>query len=883
VKTLFALALAAAALLPQDAKKVVAVRAARVYTVSGGVIERGVIVIEDGKIADVRASGEIPPGATLIDAPEEIVVPGLIDAHTSLAEDGRDAEESVAPDVRASDGYDFYASNWRLLSGGVTTVGLTPGSQRLLSGRGAVIKTAGRGPRERTLAAARGLRVTLGEAPKNPPTIFTPPVPASADDPIRPAKRQYPASRMGAFAALRQAGPGLKAAGQPFWVQAQNEDDLIKVCLLAEELGVGLVLLDAAEAPRIADLLSARKVPVVYGAGYAPGRRDLSDGSRPSLEAAGSLEGAAALARAGVRFALHAPEDADLSELLFIAAAAVRAGLPEADALAAVTLRPAEILGVADRVGALRKGADADLVFLSADPFAASSTVRRVMVDGEMVFVRKETDVQTYRAVRDTSAKGKDLLVIRGARILTVTQGVIPDGEVFVEAGKIVHVGRGRPVPAHAKVVEAAGLTLVPGFVDADSHLGFHADRTEAGLRAPRAASAPPQAAVAPSSLVRLDDPALREAAASGVTAILLAPDASGVCSVVKLSGSLVRDAAALKFTVQGGGAGYQALKETLTRGKRYHDEWEAFEKAKREPPRPADPLSGPWKGTLEAPEHGVKAEFTAELKLDGTRVSGSFQSSVTGGAAEAAEGTFDGTELKLAKGSGTLKAELALRLAAPDLLKGTWRVTGGPAELKGTAEARRAPPAPAGPKAEPKKDDALEPYRKLFAKEIPPLVEVRDAPGIEAATRALRGDFGLDAVILGGADAAFAGDLIFDRSAGAVLGPDFIAERKGARVNAAEALASQGVVLSFSSSGHSSTRHLPLTAAWAVRNGMDPFDALKALTIAPARLLKLEGRLGAIERGRDADLVLFAGDPFAPTSRVRMVIIDGKIVHEAR
>jgi imidazolonepropionase-like amidohydrolase len=69
--------------------------------------------------------------------------------------------------------------------------------------------------------------------------------------------------------------------------------------------------------------------------------------------------------------------------------------------------------------------------------------------------------------------------------------------------------------------------------------------------------------------------------------------------------------------------------------------------------------------------------------------------------------------------------------------------------------------------------------------------------------------------------------------------------------------------------------------AAYAVRHGMDPFDALKTITISPARLLKLDARLGAIERGRDADLVLLTGDPLALSSRVKVVLIDGKIVFE--
>ncbi len=896
------LALAGAA--PQ-AGPVVIVRAGRIHTGTGQTIDRGTIVIEAGKISAVLAEGaSVPPGGKVVDASGEVVVPGLVEAHASLADLGLDAPESVAPEIRAIDGYDFYASARRLLSGGVTTIYVTPGSKRLLSGTGAVLKTAGRNPAARTLAASHGLRVTLGEPPKNPPPLFRPPVSPSAENPLLPALRQYPASRMGQFAALRRAAaePGpLRDRSQPLMVAAANEDDLVKAVLLGEELGLRIVLLGAQEAPSIADLLIERKIPVVYNAGFAPGRRDLSDASRPGLEARGSVEGAAALRGAGVRLALTAPEDGDLPDLLFIAAAAVRAGMAEQDALAAVTRVPAEILGVADRVGSIAPGRDADLVFLSGEPAASSTVVRRVLVDGEEVFARKDSDVATYRAVRDVTGPGRDILAVRGGRILTVTQGVLPDGLLLVQKGKIAYVGRSRPIPAGARIVEAAGLTVVPGFIDLGSHLGFHVDRTEEGLRKGKAPAVPSSLVAAPATLVRLDDPEFREVAASGVTSVLLSPEGTGVCSVVKLSGekgAVLREVAALRFVARGGTAGYQALKDQLQRGRKYHDDWEAWEKAKREPPpKPApaeaakaqDPVTGTWQGAFESADPPSKAEFSAELRLAGSRVTGTLRVPLLGAQPEAVEGTFVNLELKFETTRPGPKAEAAAKLVAPDRLKGTWRLTAPGRNLQGSFEAQRTPAAETAPAAprpeakEPAKDEALEPYRKLFAREIPALVAAPDLPAVEAALRAFHGDFQLDPVVVGGDDVAYAGDPLFSRGAGAVLGPGFLVERRGAKVNSAEALASQGVPVAFASGGKSSTRELPLLAAYSVRHGMDPFDALKTLTVHPARLLKLEARLGALERGRDGDLVLLTGDPMSLSSRVKMVVVDGKIVFEAR
>ena len=522
-------------------------------------------------------------------------------------------------------------------------------------------------------------------------------------------------------------------------------------------------------------------------------------------------------------------------------------------------------------------------MFLSAEPFAPGAVVRRVMVNGEVVFERKEADVQTYRALRDSSGKARDLLAIKGARILSVTQGILPDGLVFLEGGKITYVGRGRPIPPNARTIDAAGLTLVPGFVDFGSHLGFHVDRTDAGLRRSRSSGAPATTIVAPSALIQLDDPAFHAVAAAGVTSVVLAPETSGVCSVIKLGAKavVVREVAALKFSAQGGTAGYQALKDQLAAGRKYHDDWEAYERNKREPASARDPVTGTWKGALESPEQTTKMEFVLELKLDAAtlKVGGTLQAPAGSGTPEAVEGSFDQGDLKLEQAKPA-KVEFAMKVQGPDHLKGTW----ASALRKGTLECRREPlPVASKPEAkEPKKDEALEPYRKLFTKEIPAIVAARDLAAIENVVKAFRQDHGLELILAGAEDAAFAGDAAFARGASLALGPEFLRDRRGAKINAAEVLAAQGVPISFATGGATASAQLPLLAAYAVRNGLEPFDGLKALTVNPARMLKLDARIGSVERGRDADLVLFTGDPFAPSSRVKVVIVDGKIVYEA-
>jgi imidazolonepropionase-like amidohydrolase len=445
---------------------------------------------------------------------------------------------------------------------------------------------------------------------------------------------------------------------------------------------------------------------------------------------------------------------------------------------------------------------------------------------------------------------------------------------VLIEGGKITFVGRGRPIPAGAKILDVPRGAVAPGFIDFGAWMGLDAERTERAARAePRGTSAVVTAS--PSLLARLAGADFDAARASGVTAALLAPEGGGPCGLVRLTpgrATVLRETAALKVPVRGGTAGLGALRETLSRARKYHDEWEAHERAKKErEAKASDPISGRWTGTLEG-----KTDFTLELKLDGAKASGTFQSAVTAGVAEPVEGSYEKEELKLSRKRDGFEVELALKLAAAHTLKGTWRTLASGKETKGTLEAKRAVEEAKAPRRE----DAFEPWRKVFRREIPVIAVARDLPAIEAALKALREERELDVVLAGAEDAAWAGDALAGKSAAVALAPELVLrERRGAEVNAAEALAAQGVPVAFASGG--AARELPLGAAWAVRHGLDPADALRAMTATPARLLRMESRIGAIERGRDADLVVFDGDPFAPASRVKWVLIEGKIVVE--
>jgi len=277
--------------VPAIAAEPQAFRAARLWPGDGLPIADAVLIVRDGKIVAVgkRADVVIPADAVVHDLGEATIIPGLIAGETSLADKGRDDLHALTPHHRAIDGFDFYADFSGPLSGGVTTVQLSPGSKRLLPGQGAVVKLFGDDPAARTLREVEGVRVMLGDAFKNPPRIYEPPVGAvSVDRPLEATKPQLAGSLASAIAGLRasfQAAraepnsrvPYLRAmaesgsAKQPVRVTAPGVADVQAALALAKEFDLRLILVE----PNVQkDKLAAWKphvTGVVLSCGIRPG------------------------------------------------------------------------------------------------------------------------------------------------------------------------------------------------------------------------------------------------------------------------------------------------------------------------------------------------------------------------------------------------------------------------------------------------------------------------------------------------------------------------------------------------------------------------------------------------------------------------------------
>ena len=380
-----------------------------VHTMDGLTIPNGYVAVSGDKIARVGPMEECPghwEGETL-DAAQGHIVPGFVDAHCHLGmfgdalgfegDDGNESTDPCTPHLRAIDGVNPMDRCFRdARLAGVTTVLTGPGSANPISGQFVAMKTAGRWLDDMVIKAPAAMKLALGENPKL----------------TYHERHETPTTRMATAAIIRENlakaveyREKLERAAQdeeedkpdydakleallpvirgelPVHIHAHRADDMATGIRICKEFGLKYVLVHGTEGHLIPDLLAQEGAGVITGP-------CLTDRSKPELMHQ-SLETPAILQRFGVKVAICTDHpETPIQYLPLCAAMAIRGGMDPESALACVTIRAAELAGVADRVGSLAPGKDADVTVTSAHPLNWLSRMRLVVMDGKVVHGR---------------------------------------------------------------------------------------------------------------------------------------------------------------------------------------------------------------------------------------------------------------------------------------------------------------------------------------------------------------------------------------------------------------------------------------------------------------------------------------------------------------
>jgi imidazolonepropionase-like amidohydrolase len=409
---------------PAEPSPVILIQNATILTASHGTIERGSILIRDGKIAEVGASVKAPKDAQVIDAAGQFVMPGIIDCHSHIAIDGSVNEGSVSvssmvniADVLNPDDVDIY----RDLAGGVTVANVLHGSANAIGGQTIVIKLRWGQPASKLPfeGALPGIKFALGENPKR--SNFR-----RGDTP------RYPITRMGVEETIRGAFTEARdykaswdlynkrtAAGEKNLIPPRRdlrldplvevlegkryvhshcyrEDEILMLLRVAKEFGFKVrTFQHVLEGYKVADEIAAS------GAGAST----FSDWWAYKVEAYEAIPyNAALMTRRGVLVSVNSDDAEEATHLNQEAAKSIKfGGLSHDEALKLVTLNPAIQLGIDKRVGSIDAGKDADLVIYNHDPLSAYAVVQKTLIDGRVYFDRQR-DIAD-RPVREKEKK----------------------------------------------------------------------------------------------------------------------------------------------------------------------------------------------------------------------------------------------------------------------------------------------------------------------------------------------------------------------------------------------------------------------------------------------------------------------------------------------
>jgi len=377
------LSLCAGPVMAGAGQQTLVIKAGVIWPITGSAITNGLIIIENGKISAVGTNLPVPEGAKILEMPDKQVMPGLIDGHCHLGlslDVFGEIEETVSaitPDMQILDAFNPLAEDVeKALRSGVTSVLLAPGYRNPIAGQMAIVKLPGEKRDAWLINRSAGVKFSLGNEalmydrrPTSRPGLI-----ALVREELNKAS-QYQQSKFDPRAEILKR----VVQGQlPVHIYCNTVDEIFAAIKLIDDYKLKAVLVGAREADELANVIAERNIPLIY---------------MPTILASKDkdLKRVGKIAAAGVKvaFASYAPRT-NLSDLRTSAIIAAKYGLAHELALKGLTINAAEILGIAQRLGSIEAGKDADLVILSGDPLDLTSGVEMVIINGDIVYQKEQ-------------------------------------------------------------------------------------------------------------------------------------------------------------------------------------------------------------------------------------------------------------------------------------------------------------------------------------------------------------------------------------------------------------------------------------------------------------------------------------------------------------
>ncbi len=412
-----------------------AILCGKIIPVTKDPIEKGYILIDKGKIKKIGAGHDVPKDAEIIDAKDLTAFPGLIDAHCHATvweeevglnlQDGNEITDPITPQIRVLDAINPMEKGLRrAISGGMTTLCITPGSANVVGGQMTTIKAHGKVVDDMVIQENAGMKCAFGENPKRlygdmlkrtPSTrmgnlgLFRQLMMETQNymnkwDEYKQKKKQYKEDLKEFEAkkdkdAKRPTKPtkpekNIKYASMvpvfkkevPLRAHAHQENDIISAIRLAKEFDVDVCIEHCTHGHNIVDFLVEANVPCIVGPTF---------GFRTKIELRDmTWKTIGILYKAGILVSLTADHPVvPLQFQTIYAALAHREGLPLQGAYEVITINGAKILGLEDRIGSLEEGKDADIVLFTGEPLDVQSKAVKVFIDGELIYDMNEEDL----------------------------------------------------------------------------------------------------------------------------------------------------------------------------------------------------------------------------------------------------------------------------------------------------------------------------------------------------------------------------------------------------------------------------------------------------------------------------------------------------------